>query len=108
MTPATPLRNLLISALVVLSALPLWADQRKRGVQKPPNPGTVSPPPAAAEVTIAGTVVDAVSNGPVISAEIFATSVSRYARTGADGVFFMKVPSGIPITLNISRFGYER
>lgn len=108
MTSGTPLRNLLISVLVVLSALPLWADQRKRGVQKPPNPGTVSPPPSSGEVTIVGTVVDSVSNGPVINAEIFAPSVSRYSRTGSDGIFFMKVPSGVPTTLNISRFGYER
>lgn len=108
MTSGTPLRNLLISALLVLSALPLWAEQKKRGVQKPPPSSAVpvSPPPAA-EATIVGTVVDAVSNGPVINAEIFATSIRGYARTGGDGVFKMKVPVGGTVTLTISRFGYE-
>lgn len=107
MTPGTPLRNLLISALLVLSALPLWADQKKRGVQKPPAAG-ISPPPPAAEATIVGTVVDALSGGPVIDAEVFAASIGRYSRTRGDGVFFMKVPVGVPINLAISRFGYER
>lgn len=106
MISGPPLRNLLISALLVLSALPLWADQKKRGVQKPPSAGVPVSPPAA-EATIAGTVVDAVSNGPVIDAEIFATNIGRYSRTGGDGVFFLKVPVGLPINLTISRFGYE-
>jgi carboxypeptidase family protein len=107
MISGTPFRNLLITVLLVLSALPLWADQKKRGVQKPPSAGVPVSPPAA-EATIVGTVVDAVSNGPVINAEIFATSIGRYARTGGDGVFRLKVPVGGTVTLTISRFGYER
>lgn len=104
-----PLRNLLITALLVLSALPLSADQKKRGVQKPPSTGApVSPPPAAAEATIDGTVVDALSNAPVIGADVFAQSLGRYSRTSSAGVFIMKVPAGQPVTLTISRYGYQR
>jgi hypothetical protein len=101
-----PLRTLLISALVVLSALSLSADQKKRGVQRPPAAGIVSPPPVA-EALIVGSVVDAVTNTPVINADVSARDLGRFSRTDAQGVFRMTVPANTPVVLRISRFGYQ-
>jgi len=109
LTPGPLLRNLVVLSLVVLSAIPAFAaDGKKRGVQKPPgNPIISPPPPAAAEVTLDAGVRDAVTDLPVINADVFSTNPDRHARTDANGAFTMKLPAGAAVNLLISRAGYK-
>ena len=111
MTRVNPLHKLIITLLVVFTAVSLSAEQKKRGVQKPGSPATVSPPPPPtpppATAAVLGSVIDAVSRGPVVSADVFASS-GRYVKTDAQGNFKILMVPGDPTVLKIQRFGYQR
>lgn len=112
MTPGNTTRNIVAISLVVLSAIPAFANEgKKRGVQKPPPGGIIISPPAppagVPEVELVANVRDAATDLPVINADVFSTNPDRHTRTDANGAFRMKLPAASSINLLITRSGYQ-
>jgi hypothetical protein len=113
MTPRLALRNFFIAILLLASAVPASAtDGKKRAVQKPGTTAVSPPAPPATppEATLAASVRDAVSDLPVINADVQANygTVTRFTRTNQNGSFTLdKMPLGVSFNLVISRDGYE-
>lgn len=80
---------------MLISASPLLAAVKRRAVSMP----------HLQEVTLSGTVVDAASNLPVGKVSVNASG--KATTTDAQGMFSIKLPKGSPISLVISRSGYQ-
>jgi hypothetical protein len=88
-------RKLLLLTFALLITLPLAAATRRRAVQL--TPGT--------EVPVTGQITDAVTNAPVIQADL--QSGRLHVLTDIAGKFTMNLPSGRTTVLTVTRSGYE-
>ena len=100
MNPAKLRRNLLAALAAVLFLAAPSQAQKRRSVT-PRSPGT----PFSLEV-LSGTVVDSVTNQPVVAASVFGGN--RTDVTDAQGRFDLKAISGQgSLTLQVERSGYQ-
>jgi hypothetical protein len=94
-------RTMLLILIALAISLPMDAATRRRRAVTP------RPVPRPADVTLTGTVVDAVSGARVVGADVSAVNVDRFTTTDAAGMFTLEIPAGTPVTLRITRSGYD-